>query len=55
MPLKGKGRKGISGNIKEILDSYKSSGKIGTSSPKNMAEARRQAAAIAYKKFRGEK
>lgn len=53
MPLvPGKGRKTVSNNIRELLHKYKSSGKIGTSAPKNMAAARRQAAAIAYRKKR---
>ena len=53
MPLvKGSGRKSIRQNIEELLSSYKSSGKIGTSSPKNMEEARQQAVAIAYQKAR---
>ena len=55
MPLHGgSSRKTISGNIKELLHKYKKTGKIGTSSPKNMAAARRQAAAIAYGKSRGD-
>lgn len=49
MPLK-KGRTGkvISSNIGEMISSYKKTGKIGTSTPKNRGEAIKQAAAIAY-------
>ena len=53
MPLKpGKGRGVVSKNIGELLRKYKGSGKIGSSHPKSMAAARRQAAAIAYRKSR---
>ena len=53
MPLKtGKGQKVISSNIKELLDSFKAKGSIGTSKPKSMKKARAQAAAIAYSKAR---
>ncbi|OGS27450.1 MAG: hypothetical protein A2297_04340 [Elusimicrobia bacterium RIFOXYB2_FULL_48_7] len=49
MPLiKGKSRKVISENIKELMDSYKKTGKIGNSTPVNLAKANRQAVAIAY-------
>lgn len=51
MPLKkGKSRKTISSNIKEVVDSYKKSGKIGTSKPKSKKAAIKQAVAIAYTK-----
>jgi hypothetical protein len=54
MPLmKGKGRKTISSNIKELLHSYKTTGKIGNSRPASMAKAKAQAAAIAYNRSRG--
>lgn len=54
MPLRsGAGRSTISGNIKEMLDSYKKTGKIGNTTPKNMAHARQIAAAAAYNKARG--
>lgn len=49
MPLKrGNTKKVISSNIGEMISSYKKTGKIGTSSPKNKGEAIKQAAAIAY-------
>ena len=53
MPLQpGHGKKTISGNIKELLHSYKSSGKIGNTKPRSAAHARRIAAAIAYGRSR---
>ncbi len=54
MPLKsGKGE--VHSNIKELMKSYKASGKIGTSTPKSKRDAVKQAAAIAYKKSREKK
>lgn len=51
MPLKkGKSKKTISKNIKELVDTFKKKGKIGSSNPKNIEDARKQAAAIAYSK-----
>jgi len=53
VPIKsGKSQKTISSNIGEIIKSWKESGKIGTSSPKSLKEARAQAAAISYAKAR---
>jgi hypothetical protein len=53
MPLKpGKGKQTIRGNIAEMLHSYKHSGKIGNTTPKSMAHAKRIAAAAAYGKAR---
>jgi hypothetical protein len=51
MPLKkGKSNKVISFNIKELVDAYKTKGKIGTSKPASKAKAIKQAVAIAYSK-----
>ncbi len=49
MPLKkGKSKRTIRANIRELMHSFKRTGKIGTSKPKNMLEARRQAVRIAF-------
>jgi len=49
MPLKmGKSKKVISSNIEELLHHYKEDGTIGTSHPKSMKKAQKQAVAIAY-------
>ena len=51
MPLKkGKSKKVISSNVKELLHNYKEKGTIGTSRPKSMEQAQKQAAVIAYSK-----
>lgn len=51
MPLKrGKSKKAISYNIKELVETYKEKGHIGKVYPRSMAHARRIAAAIAYDK-----
>jgi len=51
MPLKkGKSKKVISANIHELLHNYKETGTIGTSHPKSMKKAQKQAVAIAYDK-----
>jgi len=49
MPLKrGKSKKTISSNVKELVDTYKKTGKIGTSKPKSKKAAIKQSVAIAY-------
>ncbi len=53
MPLKG-GKSQVSQNIAEMMRSYKKTGKIGNTTPKNKAHAAKIAAAAAYKKA-GEK
>lgn len=53
MPLKsGKGKKVISSNIKETMQSFKKKGTIGTSTPSSTKAAQKQAAAIAHSKAR---
>jgi hypothetical protein len=51
MPLKkGSSKKVISSNIKELVDTFKSKGKIGTSKPKSKKVAVKQAVAISMNK-----
>lgn len=51
MPLKkGKSKKVISANIEELLHNYKENGTIGTSHPRSMKKAQKQAVAIAFEK-----
>ena len=49
MPLKtGSSKATISSNISECLSSYKKTGKIGNTTPKNLVHARQICAAAAY-------
>jgi len=51
MPLKsGSSQKTIGKNISELMKTYKSKGKIGTSKPSTKKAAQKQAAAIALSK-----
>jgi hypothetical protein len=51
MPLaKGKSKKVISKNVKELVDTYEKKGKIGTSKPESKEKAIKQALAISYSK-----
>jgi hypothetical protein len=53
MPLQsGSGRKVVSTNIREMLNSFKRTGRIGNSRPGSMKKARAQAAAAAYRMAR---
>uniref|UniRef100_A0A6M3XI99 Uncharacterized protein n=1 Tax=viral metagenome TaxID=1070528 RepID=A0A6M3XI99_9ZZZZ len=53
MPLKkGKSKKTIQGNIKELIGSYESTGKIGNSKPKSKKKAIKQIVAISYDEAR---
>ena len=54
MPLHaGKSQKTISTNIREMLHSFKRTGRIGNSEPGSMKKAMAQAAAAAENKARG--
>ncbi len=56
MPLKeGKGEKAHSSNVKELMDKYKSTGKIGNTTPKSSEHAQKIANAIAYSRARKKK
>ena len=56
MPLKtGSSRKVVNSNIKELVDTYKSKGRIGTSKPANKTAAIKQAIAISLNKSKEDK
>ena len=56
MPLKtGSSRKVVNSNIKELVDTYKSKGRIGTSKPANKTAAIKQAIAISLNKTKEDK
>ena len=56
MPLKkGKGQKVVSSNIREMLHSWKKTGKIGNTKPKSMKKAMAIANAAAYSSARRSK
>ena len=51
MPLKkGRSRKTVSHNVREMVDTWKRSGKIGNSRPRSKKKAVKQAVAISLKK-----
>ena len=53
MPLKkGSSQATIGSNIAECIRSYKKTGKIGNTAPKNMAHARKICAAASYSSAR---
>lgn len=53
MPLKsGGGRKNLVANIRELMHSFKRTGRIGNSKPASAAKANKQAVAIAFSKQR---
>jgi hypothetical protein len=56
MPLKtGSSRKVVRSNIKELVDTYKSKGRIGSSKPSSKTAAIKQAIAISLNKSRDDK
>lgn len=51
MPLKeGSSKKIISKNVRELIHTYKTKGKIGNASPESLAKARKIALAAAFSK-----
>lgn len=53
MPIKkGKSKETFSKNVKEIMESYKDKGSIGSSKPKSKKKAISQALAISYNEQR---
>lgn len=56
MPLKsGKSKAAITGNIQEMMRSFKAKGSIGNTTPKSPKKAQQIAAAAAYSKARKSK
>jgi hypothetical protein len=56
MPLKsGGGKKNLVANIRELMHSFKRTGKIGTSTPASAGKANKQAVAAAYRMQRESK
>lgn len=54
MPLKsGKSQSAFNFNVKELVGAWRNKGKIGSSRPKSLDKARKQALAIAFNKQRG--
>lgn len=54
MPLiSGKSEEAFRSNLSEMIRAYKTTGKIGNSSPKSLAKARKQALADAFEKRGG--
>ena len=50
MPLiQGKSENAFKGNVSELINSFKKTGKIGNSKPADTNRARKQALAIAFK------
>ena len=53
MPLKeGKSKRILTSNVRELIRKYKRSGRIGKTSPKSLAHARKIALAAAFNKQR---
>ena len=56
MPLStGSSKAVISKNIREMIHSWKKTGRIGKARPKTLAQAQKVATAAAYRKARGKK
>lgn len=47
---KGRGKKTISANVREMMDGYKSTGRIGNTTPRSAEHAMKIAVAAAYHK-----
>jgi hypothetical protein len=54
VPLKkGKGKTAVNDNIREMMRSYKETGRIGNTTPADAKHAAKIASAAAYRKARG--